>query len=418
MINTIFLLGIISLPDTLTLHQATVLLLKYNPAIRVQKTSSLMNKLTFQKSVVGLFPSPSISGSYTTRARYPGLVSPQEGGTYGVDFWIEQTLFDPQTFRSVFENKYQSRLSELSLKSTRIEALYEMRLAYYDVFKAQEKLNVIRITLQRARETLKFVEKKKQLGESVMLDLLQAKLNYQKALLDSITVAQDFEIKRQNLASIIGMDTLNFIAVEPPSFPPDTGYANYLIENGKSGLGYHPDMQQKLIEKKVSHIGFISTVTSFLPSVKYGYYWNYFGTEFPDVSRFRDMSTRTRGFYVSLVFRFFDYPFDVAISKLSEEVQSENIRSTRIKLYREFNEAVSEYRTAKEMVKISELSLKTAKEAYKLARGQYENGVITIVDLLKSEEDLRNAEINLIDSRLKLLSAVDRLRKAVGEELR
>lgn len=418
MISLILLLGVVNFPDTLTIPEATQILLKYSPVIRAQKTSTLISKISYGKSLAGLFPTPSISGSYTTRARYPGLTGPSEKGTYWVDFWIEQTIFDPQILRSVFENRYRARLSDFTLESTKIEALYEMRLAYYDVFRAQEELNVRKVALQRARETLKFVEKKMKLGESVMLDLLQARLNYQKSLLDSITASQNLEVKRQRLASIIGIDTLNFIAVEPPSFPPDTVYANQIVSTGMSKIPFHPDMQQKLLEKKVSQVGFLSSVISFLPSLKYGYYWNYFGTEFPSISRFRDASTKTKGFYVSLVFRFFDYPFDVSIGKLSKEVQADNVISTQLRLSVEFHQAVSEYKSAKEMVKIAELSLKTAREAYKLARSQYKNGVITIVDLLKSEEDLRNAESNLLDSKLKLLSAVDKLRKAVGEELK
>ncbi len=406
--------------DTLTYTQAVQWFLQQNPDLRIGQYQTEIARVSWWQSLVRLIPSPVLNASYSSQTRPflpslpPDLIGQPEEA-YSIAFSIEQVLFSPQLWSQALDQRLGLLQTQWSYRNLQNTLWVAFRKAYFETYESQEETRLRTLSLKRAREALVLVKRKLQLGQAVKLDLLQAQLAVQKALQDSIQRMQTFLSRKHTLAALLGKTRLRASVLQPPEVTPDSSLVDSLIRHAQDLLEQHPEIQKQSLEVRASKIAFWAAVLSWLPTVKYGVYWNYYKNDFPTWRRFWEESRYVKGIYVSLSFPFFTYPLDALLSHKNRSLQVETLRKVRLQKRVALQQALSAYETARKSLKIAELSVEMAQEAFKLSKNQYELGALSILDLLKAQEELTQAEIQFLKTQIQWWIALDQLKLALGE---
>jgi len=106
-----------------------------------------------------------------------------------------------------------------------------------------------------------------------------------------------------------------------------------------------------------------------------------------------------------------------------QNVQKAKLQVKRVQLDQEYfkdqvqtqyAQAMGAYKSNWNDMIVQEENLKTAQEVYDLVKFQYQEGIKPYVDVITSESDLRQAELNYLDALYNLLSSKLDLQKALG----
>jgi outer membrane protein TolC len=106
-----------------------------------------------------------------------------------------------------------------------------------------------------------------------------------------------------------------------------------------------------------------------------------------------------------------------------QNVQKAKLQVKRVQLDQEYfkeqvqtqyAQAMGAYKSNWNDMLVQEENLKTAQEVYDLVKFQYQEGIKAYVDVITSESDLRQAELNYLNAVYNLLSSKLDLQKALG----
>ncbi len=405
-----------ALPDTLTLDQAQQIFLQRNPDLRAARLTRALATQNLGRSTASfLLPHLQVSYQYQNLETSPSLPGFLMQGPHTLTLSLEQTLWSNPYVSGALDGWLAYRQAREQERQTRNQLMLALYRAFWQGVEAQEGLDLAATQVRRARETLELVRQKAALGAASRVEVLQAELQWQQARLDSLQAANQWQEALQNLAQLLGEE-------HPPAtwvLQADTLLPDSLIplENLQNRLRRHPEFRQAQLSLHQKRLGFWFTLFSFLPSVKYGITWSYQGTDFPTRERFRQNHTRTQGWYVSLVFPFHTYPFDVALQHTGWKLAEAQAQSAWLRRWSDLQTALSGYHTAREGLHLAELSWNLASESFRLARAQYQEGLINEVELLNAQAQLKQAEIQRVQARTRYWLAWYTLKLAVGEDL-
>ncbi len=416
---TLLLVLTLALPDTLTLEQARTLFLQRNPELRALTLQTrLAHQSWLRATVSALLPHLQLSYQYQNLQQNPAppAFGFQENPWHTLTWQLEQTLWSGYAVSGALDQWWQDRQARARARQARNQLFLALYQAYLEGVTAQEALSLAHLQVRRARETLQQVEEKQRLGTASSVEVLQARLQWHQARLDSLQAVLRYRKAQQHLAQILGLE-------QPPDpwvLVPDTTPLpdpTPWIQDLQDLLQRHPETQQARWSLRQGQTGFWFTLLSFLPTVKYGITWSYADQDFPGWSRFREHHTRTRGWYVSLVFPFHTYPLDVALQKTSWDLAATQFRQAWLQRWTEVQDALSAYETAREGLNLARTRLDLARESFRLARAQYQEGLLSELELLNAQEQLRQAELQHLEARSRYRLSLYSLKLAVGEDL-
>ncbi len=408
-------------PETLrlSLENARQIALENNPNLAALRETKGISSLSFFRTLAGCLPRPVVNGSYSNReypgSQYAGLFS-RKG--YTVTFQIEQVLFDPNVFNSVLQANLERSREGNSYEQAKRQLLLQVDQAYLSFLESCKVLEARQKAFKRSEEYLRLIRAKLDLGSADSLDLLNALVVYGQAELDMKRAEGEKEERKRELLTILGLSGDYVLEVEDidfGKFPEDVPETNVLID---IALKERPDVkaERKLVQENKA--GFVRTLFNFLPSVKFGWYWDYYGEDLPSsLSSFRENADKSSGIFASLTFKFIDYPFGVLIKKKEVRRSSLSFRSRALEVAKEVEQARIEYLMALHELRMSELVKKRAERALELSKARFEVGGVSTLDLFEAEEKFSEAEINYISTLYRLYMAKEKLNFAVGKEV-
>jgi cobalt-zinc-cadmium efflux system outer membrane protein len=202
----------VNLADGLTEDEASLLALERNPRFQ-----ELLGQL-------------GITWAELMRARQ--LANPELSVLFPVGpKQLEFTLMVPLEFllqrpRRIAMAEIESRRVAQELVQEALNTILAARQAHADVLLAQERLAFVRQSLDRRAQLARQAEAGLKAGEVSQLDVAAASLFHQRGQTDLRRTAQDVDLARQRLATVLGLDCLNgpvigeampALAVAPPN---------------------------------------------------------------------------------------------------------------------------------------------------------------------------------------------------------
>lgn len=324
--------------------------------------------------------------------------------SWEIDFWGKFSRATESARADLVASEYGHRTVQLSLIS-------EVASTYYLLLDAHQRLVISRRTLASRQETVDIIQKRFDRGIVHELDLNQSQIQMEIAAA-SIPLYERQIAKIENALSILlgelprgiktGKDLIN--QTPPPKIPvdlpsnilkrrPDIAAALYFLKAQNERIGVAEAIRFPSISLR-GLLGVASTEIS--PVISDGGIWSVGG---------------------GLLGPLIDFKKNIRRVEIEEEKTRQALYSYEnvvLTAFREVDDSLAEIETYQKQLIAVTRQLKAARNANKLSKSRYEQGVSSYLEVLETERALFSAELDYSDLKQQYLTAYVNLYKALG----
>ncbi len=354
-----------------------------------------LRNILFYKSIFSYIPNLSVSGSYSdVKEDFIGFPK-----NYSFTFDFSQNIFSPLSLRNIVKNFYSKNAQRFVRIHEKKRLFLNILENYIELLKVEKILTLKKKSFERAYENSKIFEEKYKLNAISKLDYLNSVINLKAKEIEYKEAIKNSEDRKWGFLLTLGIKEEKVLLLKEPEFKEEE--IDYEFQELLSIAQRKKETILSLKEnKKGAFSDFLFSSLSFLPEFKWSYYFTYKDTVFPKSYNYLiENFEKSKGFYFSFNFKFFDYPFDIMVNKKDYEIQRIYLEKSLFELYEQIENAITSLTCAKENVLLSESYLEASSEGYNLADTEYKLGKISYVEFLKAEESLLDAESRYISSR-------------------
>ncbi len=406
----------------LTLADCVERALKSNPGLRSSEMLMRESKERIREARAGFYPSLSISA---TAGRYDyedtgGATGQTSRENYQAGIYARYPLFEgfrriagsdaAEANFSAEEERYRQNRRDLELEVTN---------AYYLLLKAERLVGSAEKSSERSKVYLEYAEARFENGLASRSDVLKAMVERSDA---------DLALIRARNGRLVAAGLLNVVMGRSAQEPVR------IVDNLEAGLFAFPEDSlvwqtgvERLIEAALSNRpdlarmeGLIEAQRAALRMARSDYYptisldgnYTYFGEEATDLR-----GGSYIGLSVSLpLFSGFSRPARTAREGLALRGLEQERASLRHQVGLEVWFAYLNVKEANERILSNETFYENAVENLRIARGEYKEGMGSMLDLLDAETALVTAEVSRIESLADFQISLAELIRAVGRE--
>ncbi|MBI2901610.1 MAG: TolC family protein [Planctomycetes bacterium] len=164
--------------SVLTLERAVEIALSSHPSVALARARADAAETRVREAAAGYLPQLDLSGSFDAGKSWadsPGEDSSNK--SFRASLGISQLLFDFGKTPALARQAAEEHLAALSdLRASRVDAVFNVRQAFYNVLKQQELLRVGEETVRQFQKRLERVEGFVAVGSRVRYDLTKAQV--------------------------------------------------------------------------------------------------------------------------------------------------------------------------------------------------------------------------------------------------
>jgi outer membrane protein TolC len=407
------------LPDPLDLKAAIGFALENNFAIRQARERIKQQEGVVIEVSAREIPTVAANAAYQLNETDVSQTFPASRTGWQVNLTASQVLYSGGGVRSAVNSSKLARdAAVLELQAVINDALLQVRVAYYNVLLAREKIKVQESNVELLQSQLKTTTDRFQAGTVSSFEKLRAEVAVANAKAPLITARNDFRLAIETLRQSLG-----FTAAKPDALrkiPDILGTLDFTAANFDlqaafdSAHANRPDLE-RLVKLTAAREESVTTARS---------------SSQPTVSAFGGWALRkgaTNAFGdsdngwllgVQSQWNIFD-----GRATAGRVVQARSLlEQTRLSLTEaqlavevEVRRAFSQWQQAAELAEASQKVVEQAAEAVRLANARYSAGTSTQLDVLQAQVDLTTARTNQIQAYHGYNVAVAALRKATGQ---
>lgn len=283
---------------------------------------------------------------------------------------------------------------------------------YYAVLAGAELVRVARERVQRAEQQLAVARARVLSGAAVQTDSLQLQLELARAQVALLRQATDLRVARLTLGSRVGapgpVDAAPLDSVLPAELPVALDAA--VEEAALQG----PDYRRARAQERAAAASYRWRLGTYLPRASLT------GTGIAFDNNFYPTSRKFSQLTLTLAFPLWDnFQRENAVSQarvnrdVARAVRADMERSVR----RDVTAAYDGFTTARASSDIAAQAVAVARESFRVQQSRYRAGAINILDLLKAQADLDDAESGLVQARYATRLALAGLEAILGRRL-
>jgi len=252
-------------------------------------------------------------------------------------------------------------------------ALEEITSRYFEVLEYEEKVQIEQISVEQSKENLEMVKNKFALGDASELDVMQAEVGLSQAQLDLIRAKNSLMIARMNLNYVLGLP------LDLPVKLTDT----FSLETLEITL-------EESIQKAMNN--------------------RYEITQAGDSLEFAKLK---------LSLKQNQYTSEIERKKAEIELKKEeaNLEQLMSAIPLEITSSFLSLKEKETNAQITKKQVQEKDESYRIAQAQYRAGLITTTDLLDSQIELTQANINTLEALFNANLSRRQFIKSLGGEL-
>ncbi len=422
--------GLFGQTQILTLEESMKLGLQNNKAIQIAESKYRSGEKKVTEAVSNMLPKLSIGGMYNYVSFQSPDALPLFGGfanipldkpisMYGASATIQQPLFTGLKMwsaKSAAENGLKAEEKKLSAEKNKIAV--EVNKAFWNFYKAKKLKELITENLKAAENHLRITKNFLDNGMATQNDYLKIEVQFQKIKLQLVDAENKEKIARSVFNQTIGLEINSETEIEASELFSDWNDPDY-NELTAEALRNRDEL---LAANYLMNAGddMISAARSgWFPSL-YAV-GNYYMYNMDAESIFGEMQRiRAWSFGLSLNWNLWDWwntsskTAQAREAKFQIEKQTEQTKDKiKIEVYSKYLNLIS----GKKKISINELTLRSAKENYRLTEEKYGNQVATSADLIDAQAELMKAEMELLISKIDFEIAKIELYASVGRKL-
>ncbi|HLB82427.1 MAG TPA: TolC family protein [Gemmatimonadales bacterium] len=283
---------------------------------------------------------------------------------------------------------------------------------YYAVLAGDELARVARERVQRADQQLAVARARVVSGAVVQTDSLQLRLELSRARVASLRQETDLRVARLALGSRVGatgpVNAAPLDSVLPAELP--LPLASAVEEAALQG----PQYRQARANERAAAAALRSRLGTYLPRATVS--WSRIGFD----NRFAPAALGISALTLNLSFPLWDNAQrEIGLSRV--RVDHDVARATREEMERSVRRDVTAaydgFTTARASAELASEGLRVARENFRVQQSRYRAGATTILDLLKAQSDLDDAESALVQARYSTRLALAGLENILGRRL-
>ncbi|KPB38243.1 TolC family protein [Pseudomonas savastanoi pv. phaseolicola] len=396
------------LPDALSLATAVSVALCADPKLREVWLTELARQADLDAEHSAYYP--TVQGQFQKgragkTTRYPGFPEADSRlnsntSVYGLNLsWV---LFD----FGLRAAKVESARQLLNVaSSSRIEEVQKSMLATARVFyqvQANMALLHARISAERlAANSLKAADAKYREGAGEQTDRLQAQSSYAEAQLNRVMAEGDLAAVQGELASQLGLSPsapLKLVELDEPGADEGVflGNVNSLMEQARAS---HPAIEKARADWAASQAKADAAKAQGLPTVSLFSNYSRQDTPIEQVSTRQEVNTWTIGVQITVpIFDGFLNRRRARAARYESAAREQALHEVENSIALSVWKSRQTLESRTRALAISRLFVESASKSYEIAQGRYKAGVGSILELLRSQNDLSAATQKRVES--------------------
>lgn len=402
---------------SVTLDQAVSMALQVQPAM-VQARGQVTTAAAAKRQVIGSWlPSLSASSgtSRSSSRRYDQATQREVTGSsvsYSAGLSSSLTLFDGLArFYDGRAANADAQAAQASLINQRFQTILQVKQTFFSALAADELLRVTETRIDRALEQLKVSREMLAAGTATRSDTLRSSVEVANAQLQKVNAETQLATAGANLARLIGVDgTVSAV--------PDTQlFAPVAIDTSairQEALAASPAVFQADANQRAAEASYSAAFAQYLPSVSTSGSYNWSGNEF------LNNWNSSWSIRLSVSYSLFN-GFNREANRTRSAVSRDNARAQSAEARRQVNASLTQQlaalRSAQISLEIAQGNRAASEEDLRVQQERYRVGNSTILDVLTSQINLDQAEVDIIQARLDYLTAKAQIEALIGREL-
>lgn len=405
----------------LTLEKSLEMALQYSPALKLQKNKTQQVEHDYRDAFGNALPTVSASYEVQNYLKKPTISGFSMNSTYqrNAGVTVSQPLF---TFGAVSSGIKAANaaleMSEITEALTEREIVYAVQVTYYTIELAQKQLEIAEESLKNATNNLNILKRSFSSGRPPQQDLIRLQADVasrSSQLKDAENTLAQAKVKFKTL---LGIPLEGSLQLQPSNLDQISDISGAKLE--KSSLNEQP--QLKLYDKQIQYSENLTAVQKANLYPKLGAYYTYNVSDRSNrgVSD-TDSSVDTSVVGLSLTWDIWSGGSNrakvekaMAVRKYAEiqKVQEGDA------LAQSLQEKVIEYNTLKETLKNDEVSVKLARESFRVSQSRFRTGKTSVTELNSVEAQLYQAMLVQVAHEFQLKESLAAIQKFIGEQNR
>jgi outer membrane protein TolC len=406
-------------PDQLDLKTAIGFALENNFAIRQARERIRQQEGVVVQVTSREIPNVAATGSYQRNSSDISQTFPTSDRSWSINLSASQTLYAGGGVRSsIKSSKLAREAAMLDLQSVINDALLLVRVDFYNVLLAREKIKVQEQNLALLKQQLKNVTDRYDAGTVSAFEKLRADVAVANAQVPLITARNDYRLAIEQLRQALGFTTNTPENLRKiPDFVGSLDYVPATFDLQAAFNAAHanrPDLQRLAKLQSASEESVTTARSNYYPKVSLVGGWELFKGP---TNSFGDSND---GVYIGLQsqWNIFDGRSTAGqVIQARSQLEQARLSLTDAQLAAEVDvrSAYSSFQEATELADASQKVVAEAEESVRLATARYDAGTATQLDVLQAQVDLTTARTNQLQAFYTYNVAVASLRKAMGQ---
>ncbi len=343
-------------------------------------------------------------------------VSPTILDNYNLRLTLQQPLFTGFRLQSSADiAEYNAQATQLDYDRDKAELVFNIKNAYWSLFKAIEFKRVIDENVEQVKAHLDDILNLLAQGLATKNDILKVEVQLSNVQLLQIDAKNAVRLAMISLNSLIGLPLDAEIQLKSKIEPEETRFAELSVLVQKA-LDNRPEVKATEYRVRASEAGVILARSGWFPQIfltgNY-YYARPNQRILPAEDRFKD----TWDIGIGVSFDIWNWRTTVHQANQAEAQLSQAqdvLGQLRDGITLEVTQNYLNCLQAKERIVVAEQGVKQAEENYRTTSERFKSGLALNSDLLDAEVSLLQAKTNYTQSRVDYVLAQARLQKVVG----
>ena len=401
---------------TVTLEEALVLAQRYSPTIIQALGDIRIAQATRRESVSDWLPTLRGSSGWSANStnRFDAQTQREVSGSstsMNGSLTASYTLFDG------FRRNAQSRSRGADMAS--VEATYtsqefqislQTKQAFFNALAAEELVRVSETRISRSERQLQVSRDRLAAGSAIRSDTLRSFVDLANAQLQLINAQTSRATASANLARLIGyegiVETVSDSSIDLIAQIDTAALRSEALQGG-------PEVQQAIAAARAADAQVGVSRAAYFPSVTASYTRSVAGTQF-------DALRGSWSGRISMswnIFQGFGRETSIAQSSARLDVAESRIDDSRRQVNAQLTQQFAALQSARLRMAIAGASIVAAEEDLRVQQQRYRLGASTIVEVMNSQVNLDQAEVDAVQARLDYQLAKAQIEAIIGREI-
>jgi outer membrane protein len=299
--------------------------------------------------------------------------------------------------------------SEAEIENITIQIIFNVKQAYYNLIKAKRNRDVSAEIVRQFEEHLLQAKGFYEAGTRPRYDVTQAEVNLSNARVNLIRAENNVRLALAALNNAMGVTDIPEYDIEDDLF-----YNKYEVTFDEAlsvALRSRPDLRSLISRRRAAEESLELARRNYYPTLSGSVTYGWSGSSFP--------LEREWNLGASLSFPVFSgfltrYQVSEAEANLNAIKADEEL--LRQKIFLDLQQTYLNLREAEERIPATELAVRQATENLEIARGRYEAGVGSPIEVTDAEVSYANAKASYIQALTDYRIAIADLERAIGKK--